>query len=145
MAKIEEWVERSDGKVRADVAFDKLVAPGFDGSHRTVRRAVAEVKANHRRERRVYRSCIPEPGMWAQCDWGTGPSIGGRAVLLFCPWLAWSRFRVLIPTWDRTMPTLIGCQRRRVVRRAGFDEPLAPPWTGAWRTSLATVAKMSFR
>lgn len=113
MAKIEEWVERSDGKVRADVCFDKLTALGFDGSDRTVRRAVAEVKANHRRgKRRVYRPWIPEPGMWAQWDWGTGPSIGGRATLLFCAWLAWSRFRVVIPTWDRSMPTLIGCLDR---------------------------------
>jgi hypothetical protein len=29
--------------------------------------------------RRVYRPWIPEPGMWAQWDWGTGPtSAGGR-------------------------------------------------------------------
>src|SRR5215213_10618149 len=48
MAKIEEWVERSNGKVRADVAFDKLAGLGFGGSERTVRRAVAEVKLNHR-------------------------------------------------------------------------------------------------
>ncbi len=50
--------------------------------------------------------------MWAQWDWGTGPVIGGRATNLFCAWLAWSRFRVVIPTWDRTMPTLIGCLDR---------------------------------
>ena len=29
MPKIEEWVERSGGKVRGDVVFDKLVALGF--------------------------------------------------------------------------------------------------------------------
>src|SRR3954468_19065113 len=110
LAKIEEWVERSDAKIRADVAFEKLRSLGFAGSERTVRRAVAEVKANHRRgRRRVYRPWIPEPGMWAQWDWGTGPSIGGRATLLFCAWLAWSRHRVVIPTWDRRVGTLIGC------------------------------------
>ena len=111
--KIEEWVERSDGKVRADVAFDKLAALGFDGSERTVRRAMAEVKTNYRRgRRRVYRPWIPEPGMWAQWDWGQGPTIGGRTSNLFCAWLAWSRFRVVIPTWDRTLPTVIGCLDR---------------------------------
>ncbi len=47
LGKIEEWVERSGGKIRADRAFDKLAALGFAGSERTVRRAVAEVKANH--------------------------------------------------------------------------------------------------
>lgn len=79
LAKIEEWVERSDGKTRADVAFERLVLLGYAGSERTVRRAVARVKANHRHgRRRVYRPWIAEPGMWAQWDWGQGPSIGGR-------------------------------------------------------------------
>jgi len=110
LAKIEEWVERSDGKIRADVAFERLGLLGFDGSERTVRRAVARVKANYRHgHRRVYRPWIAEPGMWAQWDWGQGPRIGGRATNLFCAWLGWSRVRVVIPTWDRTMPTLIGC------------------------------------
>jgi transposase len=113
LPKIEEWVERSGGRIRADVAFDKLRALGYTGSDRSVRRAVAEVKANHQRgRRRVYRPWIPEPGMWAQWDWGTGPTIAGRATLLFCAWLAWSRFRVVIPCWDRTMATLIGCLDR---------------------------------
>src|SRR5688572_290480 len=113
LAKVEEGVERSDGKVRADVVFDKLVALGYTGSERTARRAVAEVKANYRKgRRRVYRPWIPEPGMWAQWDWGTGPMIAGRATVLFCAWLAWSRFRVVVPCWDRTMPTLIGCLDR---------------------------------
>ena len=41
MAKIEEWVERSGGKIRADRCYVKLKALGFEGSDRTVRRAVA--------------------------------------------------------------------------------------------------------
>lgn len=123
MAKVEEWVERSDAKVRADVCFDKLVALGFAGSERTVRRGAAEVKANHRRgRRRVYRPWIPEPGMWAQWDWGSGPTVGSRSTNLFCAWLAWSRFRVVIPTWDRTMPTLIACLDRSM-RAFGAHPP----------------------
>lgn len=110
LPKIEEWVEHSRGKVRADVVFDKLTALGFVGSDRTVRRAVAEIKDQHRRgQRRVYRPWIPEPGMWAQWDWGEGPRVGGRRTSLFCAWLAWCRHRVIIPTWDRTLPTVIGC------------------------------------
>lgn len=113
LPKIEEWVERSAGRVRADVCHDKLVALGFDGSDRTTRRAVAEAKAAFRAgRRRVYRPWIVEPGMWAQWDWGQGPSIGGRVVNLFCAWLAWCRFRVVIPTWDRTLPTVIACLDR---------------------------------
>ena len=110
LPKIEEWVDRSQGKIRADACHDKLVALGYDGSDRTVRRAVAEVKASFRSgRRRVYRPWIVEPGMWAQWDWGAGPTIGGRSVNLFCAWLAWCRHRVVIPTWDRTLPTVIGC------------------------------------
>jgi transposase len=62
---LEEWVERSKGKIRADVAHQKLVALGYTGSERTSRRAVAEVKAAYRAGRsRVHRPWVPEPGMW---------------------------------------------------------------------------------
>jgi len=124
LAKIEEWVDRSDAKIRADVVFDRLAAVGFDGSARTVRRAVARVKANHKRgNRRVYRPWIPEPGMWAQWDWGKGPTIGGRATNLFYAWFGWSRFRVVIPTSDRTMATLIGCLDRAMRAAGPGQEP----------------------
>jgi transposase len=108
--KIEELVERSEGEIRADVVHDKIVAMGFDGSQRTTRRAVAEVKKHHASgRRRVYRPWIPEPGAWLQFDWGRGPWVAGRVTLLFCAWLAWSRFRVVIPTWDRTLATTLSC------------------------------------
>lgn len=110
LPKIEEWVDRSNGKIRADVCYDKLEALGFDGSDRTVRREVAAVKASWcAGRRRVYRPWIVEPGMWAQWDWGQGPRLDGRVVNLFCAWLAWCRHRVVIPTWDRTLPTVIAC------------------------------------
>ena len=113
LAKIEEWVERSCGKIRADRCHAKLKALGFEGSDRTVRRAVAEAKKSFGAgRRRVYRPWIPEPGMWAQWDWGAGPVIAGRRTNLFCAWLAWSRFRVVIATWDRTLPTVIACVDR---------------------------------
>ena len=108
--KIEELVERSQGKIRADVVHDRLVAIGFEGSERTTRRAVADAKDDYGAgRRRVYRPWIPEPGAWLQFDWGSGPSIAGRVTLLFCAWLAWSRFRVVIPTWDRTLGTTLSC------------------------------------
>jgi hypothetical protein len=111
--KLEEWVERSHGKVRGDVVFDKLQPLGYIGSNRSVRRALARVKVNYRAgRRRVYRPWITEPGMWAQWDWGHGPKVAGRQTQLFCVWLAWSRFRVIIPTWDKTLPTVIGCLDR---------------------------------
>jgi transposase len=113
LPKVEEWVERSNGKVRADVVFDKLQAVGFTGSDRTVRRAVAKVKQNHGAgRRRVYRPWVTEPGMWAQFDWGQGPQVAGKVTNLFVAWLAWCRLRVVIPTWDRTLPTVISCLDR---------------------------------
>ncbi len=113
MPKIEEWVERSNGRVRGDVVFDKLVGLGYAGSDRTVRRALAAVKLNWRADRRrVFRPWVVEPGMWAQWDWGHGPKIGGRQTYLFCAWLAWCRFRVVLPVWDKTLPTVISCLDR---------------------------------
>jgi hypothetical protein len=115
--KVEEWVERSRGKIRGDVVFDKLRALGYTGSDRTSRRALARVKLNYRAgRRRVYRPWIPEPGMWAQWDWGHGPRVAGRQAYLWCAWLAWSRLRVVIPTWDKTLPTVIGCVDRGGIR-----------------------------
>ncbi|HEX3426318.1 MAG TPA: IS21 family transposase [Acidimicrobiales bacterium] len=108
--KIEEWVELSRGVMRADVAFDKLVAMGYSGSERTARRAVAAVKASWAAgKRRVYRPWVPEPGLWFQYDFGDGPMIGGRKTTLFCAWLAWSRFRVVLPILDKTLPSVIAC------------------------------------
>ncbi|HVL03121.1 MAG TPA: IS21 family transposase [Acidimicrobiales bacterium] len=109
--KIEELVERARGDIRADVVHrEHLVPMGFAGDERTTRRAVADAKvAWFAGRRRTYRPWVPEPGMWCQFDWGTGPVIADRKTLLFCAWLAWSRFRVVIPTWDRTLGTLLAC------------------------------------
>lgn len=115
LAKIEEWVDRSEGRVRADKVHERLVGLGFTGDERTTRRAVAEAKAAWRAgHRRTYRPWIAEPGLWLQFDWGAGPVVPGldgrpRATLLFCAWLAWSRFRVVLPTWDRRLGTLLAC------------------------------------
>ena len=85
-------MQASNGRIRADVAHDKLVALGYTGSERTTRRAVADARtawaAGHRR---VHRPWVPEPGLWFQWDFGAGPVIDGAATWLFCAWLAWSR------------------------------------------------------
>ena len=47
--------------------------------------------------------------MWLQWDWGEGPRIAGRRTQLFAAWLAWSRFRVVIPAWDQQTGTLTWC------------------------------------
>jgi transposase len=120
LAKIEEWTERSKGKVRADVAHRRLVALGYDGSERTTRRTVAEAKRAWRAgHRRIYRPWIPEPGMWFQWDWGAGPTVREKDTLLFCAWLAWSRYRVVLPTLDRSFETLVACLDATLRRFSG--------------------------
>ena len=107
LAKVEEWVDRSKGKVRADRVHAKLVWLGYGGSERTTRRAVAVLKsawtAGHRR---VHRPWVTEPGRWLQYDYGDGPVIEGVKTTLFVAWLAWSRFRVVLPIRDKTMPSV---------------------------------------
>lgn len=102
-------MEQSKGKVRADVAHEKLLAMGYNGSERTTRRAVAVARrayaAGHRR---IHRPWVPEPGLWFQYDFGDGPDVAGVASVLFCARLAWSRFRAVLAIRDKTLPTVIG-------------------------------------
>lgn len=119
-AKIDELVERSGGKIRADVAHGKLVALGYQGSERTTRRWVAEAKRRWRREHgRVTRPWLPEPGLWAQFDYGDGPVVEGGRTVLFCAWLAWSRFRVVVPLRDKTLPSVVMALDRTLRRFGG--------------------------
>jgi transposase len=107
LPKVEEWVEASRGKIRADRAHRKLVALGYAGSERTTRRAVAQTKRAFQSGRvRVHRPWVSEPGMWLQYDFGDGPVIDGVKTVLFCAWLAWSRFRVVIALRDKTAPSV---------------------------------------
>ncbi|HEX2418905.1 MAG TPA: IS21 family transposase, partial [Micromonosporaceae bacterium] len=110
LPKVEELVDTSKARIRADKVHERLVGMGFRGTERTTRRAVRAAKLAWRAgRRRSYRPWVPEPGLWLQFDWGDGPRIGGRRTWLFCAWLAWSRFRVVIPVWDQTMGSLIAC------------------------------------
>jgi transposase len=110
LEKLEEWVGTSHARVRADVVHDKLRALGYEGSERTTRRVVAVAKKAYRAgHRRLYRPWVPEPGMWFQFDWCDGPLVKGTRTWLFCAWLAWSRFRVVLAVSDKTIPTLISC------------------------------------
>lgn len=104
---LETWVEDSRGKIRGDKAHDKLLALGFTGSGRTTRRALNEAKRQWRQgNTRVHRSWVTEPGLWLQYDFGDGPVVDGRKVVLLVAWLAWSRYRVVIALRDRTAPSV---------------------------------------
>ncbi|MFD4423201.1 IS21 family transposase [Agromyces sp. NPDC058484] len=113
LPKVEELVDRSQGKVRADRVHEVLVTLGFDGSERTVRRAVAEAKtAWQAGRRRVHRPWVTEPGLWVQYDFGDGPVVDGVKTVLFVAWLAFSRFRVVFPIRDKTIPSVFAALDR---------------------------------
>ena len=42
-----------------------------------------------------------------QWDYADGPTVQGRATVLFCAWLAWSRFRVVVALRDKTLPSVV--------------------------------------
>jgi hypothetical protein len=106
--KIDELVDRSHAHIRADKAHGVLVAMGYEGSYRTTRRTVAEAKRCWRQKHgRRTRPWIPQPGLWLQWDYGDGPVVGDVRAVLFCAWLAWSRFRVVVPLRDKTMPSVV--------------------------------------
>lgn len=106
--KIIEWIDRSQGRIRADRVHDRLEAMGYLGSERTTRRVVAALKTEWRRDNaRAYKPWVPEPGLWGQWDYGDGPAVAGVASVLFCAWLAWCRHRVVLALADKTLPSVI--------------------------------------
>lgn len=108
--KIAEMVSDSSGKVRARVVHRTIAGMGFAGSRRTTRTAVAAArKAYLKQNRRVFKPWITEPGRWAQFDWADGPVVDGQRSYLFCAWLSWSRYRVVLPVRDRKRPATLGC------------------------------------
>lgn len=92
---------------------EKLLALGYGGSgahHPTSCREGEEgYRAGHVR---VHLPWITEPGMWLKYDSGDGPVVDGVKTVLSVAWLAWSRFRVVLP------------HRRD---RLGLPAPLARP------------------
>jgi len=69
--------------------------------------------------------------MWLQFDWGEGPRIGRRETLLRCAWLAWSRFRVVIPSIhirERGVNSSVRASALRHWSRSSWvvAEPLSP-------------------
>jgi transposase len=85
---IKQRVEATDGRISAKRLLPLCEAAGYSGSARSLRRAVAEVKAEHRRTRRSYRPWAPVPGEHLVFDWGEEDGMQ-----VFCAVLAWSRWR----------------------------------------------------
>jgi hypothetical protein len=76
-------VEQSGGRVTGRRLMRIMRASGYEGSERSLRRALAEAKAAWRArqalEGRVYRPWVSEPGEWMLCDWGAAGTVPTRA------------------------------------------------------------------
>jgi hypothetical protein len=48
------------------------------------------------------------PSRGCRRSFGGGPVIGTASTVLFCWWLAWSRFRVIVPLLDKSWPSVAG-------------------------------------
>ena len=81
-------MKATDGRISAKRLLPLCRAAGYTGSARSLRRAVAEAKAEHRRSRRTYRPWQPVPGEHLVFDWGEQDGIH-----VFCAVLAWRRWR----------------------------------------------------
>ena len=98
-----ERVEQSGGRVTARRLMRIARAAGYEGSERSLRRAVAAAKdawrAKQALEGRVYRPWVSEPGEWMLCDWGAAGTVetaaGPRKLSFFSSVLGWSRYRTV--------------------------------------------------
>jgi len=98
-----ERVEQTAGRVTARRLLRMVRAAGYEGSERSLRRAVALAKERWRAEQaqagRVYRPWISEPGEWLLCDWGAAGTVptaaGPRKLSFFSAVLGWSRYRTV--------------------------------------------------
>jgi hypothetical protein len=93
-AKVDELVQRSRGQIRADQAQLKRVAMGYVG--RSAPRGGRSPTPSAGGGRSTVGGWMAEPGMWVQWDYGDGPVVQDSRTVLFCAWLAWSRYRVVV-------------------------------------------------
>jgi len=68
-------------------------------------------------------ACLdPASGDWVTAEEYLSGNVRDKlAAARACAWLAWSRFRVVIPVWDRTLPTLIACLDATLRRIGGVQ------------------------
>ncbi len=96
-------VEATRGRISAKRLLPIARAAGYEGSDRNFRRLVAEVKADWRRQARVFRPWVHSPGEHLVIDWAEQ----GRWKI-FCAMLAWSRLRFVRFAPDLTTDTTLG-------------------------------------
>jgi transposase len=134
---IRERVEQTRGRITARRLLRLLRAAGYEGSERSLRRAVAEQKRAFRereaRAGRVFRPWRSGPGEWLICDWGSAGTVetpaGPRPLSFFGSVLGYSRHRQLTFSCSERFPALaIGLasnleQLGGVPQKILFDNP----------------------
>jgi len=99
---VAERITATDGRISAKRLLPAARAAGYAGSARNLRRLVAEAKAAHRRDRRVYRPWVPSPGGHLVIDWTPA---GG--LQMFGAVLAWCRYRFVRFALDQRRATTL--------------------------------------
>lgn len=99
---VTERVKVSDGRISTKRLLPVARAAGYSGSARNLRRLVADAKALHRRERRVYRPWVPSPGGHLVIDWTPA---GG--LQMFGAVLGWCRYRFVRFAADQRRATTL--------------------------------------
>lgn len=106
--RLEKWPELS-----AERLFQEIVEQGYDGSRRSVRRAVAGIRPQRFREYKPFETL---PGEQAQVDWGHMGRIRIDGVEMplyaFVLTLAWSRVRYVEFVTSLNMATLLASMHR---------------------------------
>ena len=95
-------VESTRGRISAKRLLPVARAAGYAGSDRNFRRLVAQVKADWRRQSRVFRPWVHTPGEHVVIDWAEH----GRWKI-FCAVLGWSRVRFVRLATDMTTDTTL--------------------------------------
>jgi transposase len=111
---IAERVEQTRGRITARRLLRLLRAAGYEGSERSLRRAVAEERRAFRereaREGRAFRPWRSGPGEWLICDWGQVGTVetpaGPRRLSFFGSVLGYSRHRQLTFSCSERFPAL---------------------------------------
>jgi hypothetical protein len=97
--KVEELVQRSRGKIRADKAHKTLVLMGYEGSERTTRRTVAQAKRRWRPSRGMRaRRGRGSPSRGCGCSGITATGPRSRGARRCCSARGW-RGRVFGSCW----------------------------------------------
>ena len=117
LAKLEEWMEQSNGRsapMSPTTSWWRWAMAV--GAHDPAGRGRAPPRRPAAGAPAVGG---PSPGCGSSGTTATVPFVGGFKAVLFCAWLAWSRFRVVIPIRDKTLPTVVGCVDQTLRRFGG--------------------------